>query len=79
MPGAPDKSLLVKAVRHTDADLRMPPQNKLPEAVVADLSAWVKQGAFWPATKTASPFAYEKHWAFRPVKKLAPRTPTQAK
>ncbi len=72
VPGQPDKSLLIRAVRHTDADLRMPPQNKLPEAVVADLTAWVEQGAAWPETRAGSPFAYEKHWAFRPVTKVEP-------
>jgi hypothetical protein len=72
VPGDPARSLLIKAVRHTDADLRMPPQKKLPEAVVADLSAWVKQGAYWPASRAGTPFAYEKHWAFRPVKKVEP-------
>jgi hypothetical protein len=74
VPGDPEKSLLLKAVRHTDADLQMPPREKLAAAVVADLAAWVKQGAVWPAAKSAgaSPFASEKHWAFRPVKKGEP-------
>src|SRR5262245_38177807 len=72
IPGAPERSLLIKAVRHSDADLRMPPQKKLPAAVVADLAAWVKQGAVWPAATARSPFAYQKHWAFRPVRKVEP-------
>jgi hypothetical protein len=72
VPGAPERSLLIKAVRHSDADLRMPPQKRLPETVVADLAAWVKQGAVWPAATASSPFPYEKHWAFRPVRKVEP-------
>jgi hypothetical protein len=72
VPGSPDKSLLIKAVRHADADLSMPPQKKLPDALVADLTAWVKQGAVWPAAVTNAPFAFEKHWAFRPVRKVEP-------
>ena len=28
VPGNPDKSLLIKAVRYTDPDLQMPPKNK---------------------------------------------------
>ena len=43
--GAPDHSLLIKAVRYKDDDLRMPPDGeKLTEAQVADLEAWVKMG-----------------------------------
>jgi hypothetical protein len=72
VPGAPDRSLLIKAVRHSDADLRMPPQSRLPAAVVADLTTWVKQGAVWPEAHAASPFSYEKHWAFGPVRKAEP-------
>ena len=41
--GDPDKSLLIKAVRYRDEDLRMPPDDKkLGGAQVADLEAWVK-------------------------------------
>ena len=41
--GDPDQSLLIKAVRYKDEDLRMPPDGKkLTGAQVADLEAWVK-------------------------------------
>ncbi len=49
--GKPDESLLLKAVRHLDKDLKMPPAKagpKLPDAAIADLAEWVKSGAFWP-------------------------------
>ena len=47
--GDPDKSLLIKAVRYQDEDLRMPPDGKkLTGAEVADLEAWVKMGAPLP-------------------------------
>src|SRR5437868_12986155 len=36
-PGEPEKSLLVKAVRYGDPDLRMPPKSRLAEAEVAAL------------------------------------------
>ena len=52
VPGKPDESLLLKAVRHLDADLKMPPpkeEPKLADTVIADLAAWVAQGAVWPA------------------------------
>ncbi|MBV9122031.1 MAG: PSD1 domain-containing protein, partial [Planctomycetes bacterium] len=45
VPGAPHRSLLVRAVRYTDADLQMPPKRRLTRAQVADLEAWVKMGA----------------------------------
>ena len=47
--GDPDKSLLIKAVRYKDEDLRMPPDGKkLTGAQVADLEAWVKMEAPLP-------------------------------
>src|SRR5262249_39664138 len=45
VPGKPDESRLVKAVRYADADLKMPPKDKLPDAVIADLEKWVAMGA----------------------------------
>src|SRR5256885_6796942 len=44
--GAPEASLLVKAVRYTDPDLQMPPKNKkLPAEQIALLETWVKMAA----------------------------------
>ncbi len=55
VPGDPDKSLLIKAVRYADPDLQMPPKNKkLSEGQIADLVAWVKMGAPDPRTAPAS-------------------------
>ena len=46
VPGDPEKSLLIKAVRYTDADLQMPPKDKkLSDEQIADLATWVKMGA----------------------------------
>src|SRR4051794_36215972 len=41
IPGRPDDSLLIKAVRY-EVDLRMPPQTRLAAQEIADLVAWVK-------------------------------------
>jgi len=49
--GDPDKSLLIKAIRHTDEALKMPPQKKLPQTVIADFEAWIKMGAPDPRDK----------------------------
>lgn len=69
VPKAPEKSLLLAALRH-QGDVKMPPGKKLPEAVAADFERWIKDGAAWPAKATArNPFAAEKHWAFQPLKK----------
>lgn len=45
VPGDPEKSLLILAVRQTDKDLRMPPKQKLTDTQIADLEAWIKGGA----------------------------------
>jgi len=39
IPGQPDESLLLCAIRYRDEDLQMPPKGKLPDAVVAELAA----------------------------------------
>jgi cytochrome c553 len=70
VPGDPDNSLLLRAVRRTHETLRMPPDKKLSDAEVADLAAWVKGGAPWPAA--TRPFAADTHWAFRPVRAADP-------
>jgi len=79
VPGDPEKSLLIKAVRYTDENLQMPPKNKkLSAAQLADLEAWVKMGAPDPRTngaKVATAVVTEaarKHWAYQPVRSPAP-------
>src|SRR5689334_4213517 len=47
-PGNPDLSLLIRAIRHTDKTLKMPPGNPLPPDVVAKFEAWVREGAPLP-------------------------------
>ncbi len=51
VPGDPDKSLLIQAIRYSD-DLQMPPKEKgrLSAEVVAVFEAWVKRGAPDPRT-----------------------------
>ena len=45
--GAPDQSLLVRAVRHQAGDLRMPPKEKLEPEQVELLARWIKGGLAW--------------------------------
>jgi hypothetical protein len=52
VPGNADASLLVRAIRHTDQDLQMPPKSPLSKEVVTDFARWVNSGAPWPAFKS---------------------------
>jgi mono/diheme cytochrome c family protein len=56
VPGDPDQSLLIKAVRYTDEDMQMPPSQsgkQLQASQIADLEAWVKMGAPDPRSVAA--------------------------
>ena len=89
VPGKPDQSLLVTAIRHNE-ELKMPPKRKLPTTERAILTSWVKRGAPWPNAKaTPKPSskpktpggplfsqAQKQYWAFRP---LATATPPSVK
>jgi hypothetical protein len=78
VPGKPNESLLVKAIRHED-ELKMPPSKKLPKEQIADLMRWVQMGAPWPTTDEAAPTPIKReftiserdraHWAFQPVQR----------
>ncbi len=77
VPGDPDASKLIQAIRYNGAR-KMPPTGKLKDDEIASLEAWVKAGAVWPAgSKTApvtaqAPYIItpEQHafWSFQPVK-----------
>lgn len=54
VPGKPDESTLVKAIRYQDKDLRMPPDKALTPQEVAVLVEWVKQGAADPRKMAAT-------------------------
>ena len=73
-PGDPDKSLLLSAVRHAHPELKMPPGKMLPDHVVVEIAAWIKHGAVWPKDVAGRSFKAEQHWAFQPVKSIAPPT-----
>ena len=51
VPGKPDKSLLILAIRHSNPDLQMP-EDKLPREVIRDFERWVEQDAFDPRNDT---------------------------
>jgi len=76
VPGDPDKSLLVKALKWTDDDLQMPPKKRLPADVVADFETWIRRGAADPRGSLAAPSkkpppdfaAARRNWPFAPFK-----------
>ncbi len=80
IPGDPDNSLLIKAIRYTDPKLQMPSGGKLPDQVIKDFEAWVKMGAPDPRTAATSAVASnrqpddfseaKKFWSYQPVKDL---------
>ncbi|MCC6407631.1 MAG: DUF1549 domain-containing protein, partial [Planctomycetes bacterium] len=74
VPGDPDASPLVRAVRYDEFDLQMPPKGKLPDAEIDALVEWVRRGAPDPRVGPRdgdAPVAVrtvpkpEDHWAFR--------------
>ncbi len=70
IPGEPNQSLLVVALRQTTL-LKMPQGGKLKPNEVADIEAWVQMGAPWPETPGAKEVEPEKWWSLQPVKKVA--------
>jgi len=64
IPGDPDHSLLIQAVRYTHARLKMPPTGKLSDADIAILANWIQEGAPWTE-------ANSQYWAFQSIRKPA--------
>ncbi len=87
VPGDPEASLLITAVRYHDPDFQMPPRDPLPTEDVAILEQWVRMGAPMPPRRTiglapgtegrwtdADIERGRLHWAYRPVS--PPPTPS---
>ena len=80
IPGDPEKSRLILAVRRTDKDFQMPPKRALAAEEIAALEQWVKLGAPDPRegnaiAKTGVDMAAgRKHWAFQPLSNPQPPT-----
>lgn len=79
IPGKPEESRLVAAVRHS-GDLKMPRGgDRLSESQIAALEEWIRRGLPWP--RAQSVLAREKvftiseadrnHWAFRQLPELS--------
>jgi hypothetical protein len=79
VPGEPDKSIFIEAIRWGNLDLQMPPKKKLTADELAVLEKWVKMGAPDPRTgatvaKKQSGMSLEdgrKFWCYKQVEKPA--------
>jgi hypothetical protein len=77
VPGDPEASLLIKAVRRKDPNLQMPPDEPLSDVEVADLEQWVKMRSPDPriedtvaAARAKSTIDWDKardFWSLRPL------------
>jgi len=72
MPGKPEDSLIIKAIRHS-GDYAMPPKGQLPETTIRHFEQWIKLGAPWPKSSLSNGVhnsqaaKANRHWAFQPV------------
>jgi mono/diheme cytochrome c family protein len=76
IPGDPEKSLLISKIKSTDGESRMPRGGSaLTEVQIADLTNWVKEGAYWPAddapkaSKNFITAGRRNFWSFQPLKR----------
>ena len=81
VPSNGEESLLLAALKHESFE--MPPDRKLPDAVIADFEQWISRGAPDPRdVGNAEPprgvdyEAAKSHWAFQPIADPVPPTVT---
>jgi len=82
VPGDPERSLLLEAIRYGNLDLQMPPKGKLTDQQIADFTAWLKMDAPWPKEEIAPSVAKKEefdltlrkqtHWCWQPVRQVKP-------
>ena len=68
VPGDPDNSKIIIAVRHNDPDLQMPPKKKISDEEIATLEQWVKAGAPDPRVSPAPAYKPQQElWSTQPI------------
>ena len=78
VPGEPEKSRLLAAVRRANKELQMPPKRALGVEEIAALEHWIKLGAPDPragvvvAKSGVDAAMARKHWAFQPLTQPQP-------
>lgn len=76
VPGKPDESLIVEAIRYESFE--MPPRSRMPAQEIDIIVRWIKEGAIWPADLESEPAAADhnefpieerrrSHWAWQPI------------
>jgi mono/diheme cytochrome c family protein len=85
IPGKPEESLVIKAMRYGDEDLQMPPKKRLDDQAIKDMATWISMGAPFPDGDIASatplkrpsdstdPEKAKSFWSFQPL--AAPPVP----
>lgn len=61
IPGQPDSSLLIQAIRHQHAELKMPEEQIEPSAI-AIFEHWVRSGAADPRSRPPQPAPIDANW-----------------
>jgi hypothetical protein len=76
VPGDPDKSLFMRAIRYHEPDWEMPPERKLPDTTIAKFEEWIRRGAPDPRSGAAKSKADDKgidleagrkFWSYQPI------------
>lgn len=65
VPGKPDASLLIRAVRSADPTLQMPPDDPLSDEAVALLEEWVRRGAPDPRRQKPVKSRHDDWWSLQ--------------
>ncbi|MFN0104238.1 MAG: PSD1 and planctomycete cytochrome C domain-containing protein [Bryobacteraceae bacterium] len=68
--GEPSASLLLQAIRHSHATLRMPPDGPLRAEETTAIETWIRDGAPWPETPPQSNGA-KRLWSAEPLRPVA--------
>ena len=80
VPGKPEESLLLTALRYTDPKLQMPPEGKISNDEIELVTRWIQMGAFVPdyglavakKDKQIDWAAARTFWSFQPLSKAVP-------
>ncbi|QGJ68847.1 Secreted protein containing planctomycete cytochrome C domain [Planctomycetales bacterium 10988] len=78
VPGKPEQSYLLDAIRHADEAIAMPPyEDKLPQEQIDLIARWIAEGAIWPGQSVTIDSENSDHWSFQPV--VRPEVPSSDK
>src|SRR5215831_1441875 len=64
-PGDPEHSLLIRAIRYADKNLKMPPGGPLPSEIVSEFELWIREGATLPAEPTKTAQKHSSLWSLQ--------------